>query len=62
MSGLCCSQSAGQFLNAHYGTAFFYVQIHSEGQLCPLFLLKINYRVILNGNLETSFVLLVWKE
>jgi len=62
MSGLCCSQSAVQFLNDHCRTVFFHVQIHSKGQLCPLFLVKINWRVILNGNLETSSVLLVWKE
>jgi len=36
--------------------------VHSKGQLCPIFLLKVNYKLTVNGNLETSSVLLVWKE
>jgi hypothetical protein len=30
--------------------------VHSKGQLCLISLLKVNYRVTVNGNLESSVI------
>ena len=53
MSGMCCSQSAVQF-KCPLGQCVpcsDEKDVHSKGQLCPIFLLKVNYRMIVNGYL-----------